>query len=385
MQKYLLDTYNQSVAGQSRKQISDLLSRESEQYNYALLMKDRLTLSKHDGISVPDALIDSIAVKSFIYVQQIAPSKYFLMVYTNEAIIWAGRLPETEVVGMLQLHLQTHPKIKLFAYNYQLPCDFSHKKIIVLKKNPLGKVDLKQYRVKQIFEVKHSLNKNVIFASTSVVVLIIVLVVAGLFLSHLEKMRLYLQARTRAANVDVWSSYRQAVGAPQANVTMKNLITQLHKISSVQNFAIKNFKYDGQIFQADLAAFGGSVTGLQQWAVDNQFDMSIVNDTYQLSESIDVVAPSKSFTIMPANKVLAATIDAVNLLGADVAISVGEITQNKNYQTIDLDITLQNQPVSFVQSLFDVLKVYPIKLVSMNGYYTLNSFSGEIKLNIIGE
>lgn len=385
MQKYLLDIYSQSIAGQNRKQLSYLLSRESEQYNYALLMKDRLTLSKHDGISVPDALIDSIAVKSFIYVQQIASGKYFLMVYANEAIIWAGRLPEDEVAGMLQLHLQSNPKIRLFAYDYQIPQDFSHKKIIVLKKNPLSKVDLKQYRVKQIFEVKHNLNKNVIFASTSVIILLIVIMTGGLFLSHFEKMHASLLAREKAANVDVWSSYRQAMQMPQANVVIKNIIMQLHKISGVQNFAIKNFKYDGQIFQADLAAFGGSVAGLQQWAENNQFEMNIVADTYQLSTSFDVVTPNNTLTIMPANKVLAQTIDAVNLLGFDVAINVGEITQNKNYQIIDLDITLQNQPVSFVQGLFDALKVYPIKLVSMNGYYTLNNFSGEIKLNIIGE
>ncbi|MGD9152886.1 MAG: hypothetical protein PVG30_04415 [Gammaproteobacteria bacterium] len=385
MQTYLYDIYSQNVAGKSRKELSDLLSRESEQYNYALLIKDRLSLSKQDGISIPDALIDSIAAKSFIYVQQLAEHQYFLMVYANDAIIWVGRLAKDEIVGMLQLHLQTNPKTKLFIYNYRISADFTHKKIIEFKQDPLNKVNLEDYRLKQIFEVKHNLNKNIKFASAFLIVLVIGLIIGGLFLSHTAKERSAIAACEKAAAMDVWKNYRQEFNQPRAYVSIKDIVNKLQQISTIQNFAVKDFKCDGSNLQVNLSAFGGSVVDLEKWAVKNQYNLRIVSNTYKLSKSLDIQSQKSPFTIMAADDVLAHVIDAAGVLGKDVAVEVGDVAQSNNYKEINLSMNLQNQPVNFIQNLFKILQKYPVELVSIAGDYALNNFSGEVKLKIIGE
>lgn len=385
MQTYLYDIYGQNVAGKSRKDLSNLLSRESEQYNYALLIKDRLSLSKQGGISVPDALIDSLAAKSFIYVQQLIDNQYFLMVYANDAIVWAGKLAENEIVGMLQLHLQANPKTKLFTYNYKIPAGLAHNKIFELQQDPLEKINLENYRLRQIFEIKHNLNKNVKFASTFSVILIIGLVIGGLYLSHVASERTAMLAREKAAALDVWKDYRQEFSEPRAYVSIKDVVNKLHQISTIQNFAVKDFKCYDSSLEVDLAVFGGSVVDLGKWAVKNQYHLRIVGNDYKLSKSLDIQAQELPFTIMAADEVLAHVIDAVGILGQDVSVEVGDVMQNDHYQEINLSLNLQNQPIDFIQNLFKILQKYPVELVGIEGDYALNNFSGKVKLKIIGE
>ncbi len=361
-----------------KSEASSLLKDHASSFAY--IAKNHISLSKSDGESYQDTVINNISDSSFIYSSETDNYHVFLLICINEKILLSEEVLKENVGNIIEKYSFKINNGVVFYYKGENPYkgDVKNKSIEVIgtfKKNIAQLKPIKRIQLEA--KIRHA---SYAFLSLAILSVLVVFSFKSFEAKDIQVHKKF------EATTDKWNKYKRDMFFAMPGEIAEKINHALSPARLLDKAVIKKITYSNDKILIDMANNGIPTKQILFWSKEKGFKLNKWNkNEFSIEKKIIINKKENHKEIYKIDEVRSLLIDKYAVKN-DINVQFSNKESGKNtHKTQGFSMKLTEYPVSVIPEEISFLQKYPVKMTGMTGSLTLGLFSGEINFKIIGE